>query len=258
MVKISNFNISGAKPDCALHWKFWNYQHAPPYDLETRAFQYGFRDGVQDLYRWLDRTTPDGQLQSQKVPLHSEDLWGPPGVWIAQPSGIDLDHFQIRVKNAFDLYFKMIYFRPFVPLRGSRASRCRPIGLLGQRCVAHGDAYDTGTWSKFCLSKTDSRSDHLCRIELRTMWDQLHQSYIFHQSHCGWCSWSLGHIQRPSSRTSSNAEPTPWFGSTQWRELARNANHSNRYASSWILFVLKPVKSKAQQRCWDFNLNHLF
>ena len=77
----------GAKPDCALHWKFWNHQYAPPYDLETRAFLYGFRDGASDHFRWLDKEAVDGQQSSQKVPMFIDDLWGPPGVWVAQPSG---------------------------------------------------------------------------------------------------------------------------------------------------------------------------
>ena len=79
--------FSGAKPDYALHWKHWNYQYAEPYDQETRAFLYGFRGGVSDHYRWLDKILPDGELSSMKVPLFVDDLWGPPGVWITQPSG---------------------------------------------------------------------------------------------------------------------------------------------------------------------------
>ena len=83
----TNVFILGAKPDFALHWHLWNYQYARAYDDESRAFQYGFRDTIGDSFRWLDREAPADAPTSMKVPLTVSDLWGPPSIWVAQPSG---------------------------------------------------------------------------------------------------------------------------------------------------------------------------
>ena len=82
------FLFLGAKPDFALHWHLWNYQYARAYDDESRAFQYGFRDTIGDSFRWLDREAPADAPTSMKVPLTVSDLWGPPSIWVAQPSGM--------------------------------------------------------------------------------------------------------------------------------------------------------------------------
>ena len=40
------------------------------------------------MYRWLDKDAEHGGApDSRKVPMFAHHLWGPPGVWIAQPSG---------------------------------------------------------------------------------------------------------------------------------------------------------------------------
>ena len=78
----------GRKPDFALHWYHQDQEFADPYDEESRNFQYGFRGGIDDTYRWLDKNSETGGApDSKKVPLLVHHLWGPPDAWIAQPSG---------------------------------------------------------------------------------------------------------------------------------------------------------------------------